>query len=195
MNKELNLNLSKTPMKSLSKQDKHNLEHDFIRFVLGLSRSNLVRGGSLGTARQKALEQAGAYLRAKNPNNPIVWHLNQAFMRHKARWAKAIMTSNKSESKCPRENLGKSMAWGAKWVNESLGNLNDKIKQFEPKTNTYVRAQRAVSAKTPEPAQGQVAAKGQETIVLEMQNVELSREQTAKLIQMFINKSNQNVAA
>jgi hypothetical protein len=186
MNKELNLNSNL--QKSLSKDDKHNLEHDFIRFVLGLSRSNWVRGGSLGTARQKALEQAEAYLKAKNPNNPVVQHLHQTFMKHKARWAKAIMTSGKSEAKCPKEKLSKSMSWGAKWVNESLGSLNGKIKQFEPKTNTWARDQEAVSAKMPEPV------KAPEATAVEMQNVELSKEQTKKLIMMVIDRIHQKAA-
>jgi hypothetical protein len=173
MNKELKLN---NLQKSLSKDDKQKLEHDFVRLVLGLSRSNWVRGGSLGTARQKALEQAKAYLKSKNPNNPVVQHLHQMLVKHKARWAKDIMTSGKSEAKCPKEKLSESMSWGAEWVGESLDSLNGKIKQFEPKTNSIDRGQESVSVKAPG------------MLVVEMQNAEPSKEQINKLIQIVMEK-------
>jgi hypothetical protein len=172
-----------TPNFEISKEDQHNLEHDFIRFVLGLSKSNWVRGGNFGTARQKALEQAESFLKSKNSNNPVIQHLHQMFMKYQARWAKSIMTSKKSEAECPKDNMDKSKAWGAKWVNESLGKLNNKIKQFEPKTNTYANAQQVVQDKMPKQA-----------VIIEMQNADLTKEQVSKMIQVHLQQLHQKVA-
>jgi hypothetical protein len=172
MNKESNQNLQK----SLSEVDQNKLNYALAELFFGLSRSNWVQGCKLGTARQKALEQIESFLKSKDPNNPVVKYLYKTYMENRARWAKAIVTSQKSEKTmdCPRENMNKSAAWGAKWVKSAMGELNARIEEFGPKTATKE------AASAPE--------KPQEAVVVEMRSEELLPEQKKEAIRRFIEK-------
>jgi hypothetical protein len=205
------LNLKQNTKQTLSKAEQDKLNFALAELFFGLSRANLTRASNLGVARQKALEQIGAYLESKDANNPAVQYMYRAYMANKAKWAKAIMTSTKSENavNLQKEDMKKNEASGAKWVNEALNKLNAKIKEFEPRTNTYAQAQEMVKGKMQQQAEAKkpkavilemkpnVAAaekpEGQ-AVIIELQNAELSREQVEKLIRLHLQKAYQNAA-
>ncbi|MDR0741437.1 MAG: hypothetical protein LBF28_01545 [Rickettsiales bacterium] len=172
MNKESNNTIGQ----SLSRAEQDKLNYALAELFFGLARSNWVRGGSLGTARQKALDQMGSFLKSKNSNNPAVQYLYKTYMINKTKWAKVIMTSKKSENEisAPKENLSKGTAWGAKWVNRALAKLNGKIKEFE-----------SCASACDKPA----------AVVIEMQNAELANDRVQKLIQLQIQKIFENSKA
>lgn len=173
------------------KQDNKKLDYALAELFFGLSRANLTRSKNLGMARQKALEQIESFLKSKNPNNPTVKYLYQKYMENKSKWARAIMNSAKSADaiKLPPESQKKNEVLGAKWVNEALGKLNKKIKESEPRTNTYAHGQEVMKSKM-----GQAQKPEAGAVVVELHNAELSHEQTKKLIQMAMERIRQNAA-
>lgn len=64
-------------------------------------RANWIRGGSLGCARQAALDLIRSFLDTLDPDHPVTQYLKLAAAQQRHRWAQSIMQSPKSQKNHP----------------------------------------------------------------------------------------------
>lgn len=147
--------------------DIRKLEFTLADAFFNLAKQNWVRGGNLGMARQRALEQIDSFIASKDPNNPIVIELRRIIFLHRASWAKSIMFSQKSGDTIglPTTKINKTKSWGAAEATAAFEKLNAQIEaaQEKPKdlnknNNAFPKQEYARAAKLLEQRQDNLAA-------------------------------------
>jgi len=151
----------------LSRDDKEKLSAAYFKLYFGLTFANWLRGGTLGAAWHRAMQQVAAMINSKNAANPAAMYLRQVHAAHKARWAKVIMTNpnRDKEIECSDKNR-------AKWTGAANKNVGDAMATV----NGVLAAYKSAEKPDAKPAQYATAAqKLQAIIISQMKERQLGR--------------------
>ena len=117
----------------LNKQDKEQIRQSFIKIYNSLATLNYCKGGTIGRAQQKALDQMSAFVRNKTKtDNPFNEYLKQLDSDNRKTMSEYIMKSRFSDDVF--NDAVAAQRWGKMANTElkfSLGNFNKVYKKYQ----------------------------------------------------------------
>lgn len=125
----------KAQEKQLTPEDKKKIYDAYFQLYYNLTLVNWLKGGGLGQAWFKALQQLKSFVSSKRNENPAVVYMHKMYAAHNTRWSKILMTHPyKDETiKCPTDKKQEWEKTASKNINSGLGVLNEHLRKYETK--------------------------------------------------------------
>jgi len=119
----------------LTKEQEKQIAHDYGVMFRSLIVINWCKGGTLGMAQQKSLEQMSSFVKTKsNPEHPMNKYLHALDNQHRREFSEYIMKNKYSE-----ETVGINSELAQRWAKIATGNfqkafkrMNEMYKQYMP---------------------------------------------------------------
>lgn len=119
----------------LTKEQEKQIAKNFNEMLVSLMTLNWCRGGTLGAAEQKALDQMSSFVKSKsNPEHPMNKYLHAMDNQCRREVSERIMTDEHSD-----EKIGINSELAQRWAKiatekfkKALKNMNDMYKEFMP---------------------------------------------------------------
>lgn len=133
------------PAKELSAEIKKQIQKDYTAMFYSIAAINWCRGGTLGMAWQKGLEQMNSFVLTKmqQPNNPVGKYLSQFHNEFKKDMAKDIMTGQHSGDK-----LELAPEFIKDWIEYATNKFKEKMSHLNGLYKQYVSDKQVDNAKT-----------------------------------------------